>query len=300
MVCLKTPLFLGLATALVTPFAGDRIDFAALERLLEYQYLGGAAAVLAAGTTGEAPTLSAAEWEELVSFCCRKAGGKMKVLAGVGGNDTRAVLRRAELAAACGADGILMSTPYYNKTTQAGLLRHFFTVADRVDLPLILYNVPARTGMTVTPETYELLSRHPRIAGVKEASGDLRLVSRVRALCGEELPVWSGIDADTVAMMALGAKGVVSVAANVAPQETALLCRLCLAGRFEDARRVSLRLEPLTEALFCEVNPIPVKAALRLMGVEAGSPRLPLVEATPACRERRREAMGPLGLLAAG
>lgn len=294
----KEPLFTGSGTALVTPFAGGRIDYEALGRLIEWQYAGGTSALIVCGTTGEGATLSPAEHYDLYRFVAQGAMGRMKVIAGIGSNDTAAALDMAAMAREAGADGLLMVTLYYNKSTQSGLVAHFTYVADRAALPLIVYNVPTRTGIGVTPETYAVLARHPNINGVKEASGDVGAFARAKALCGEELVFWSGNDSDTVAMMALGAKGVISVASNIVPAAVSRLCRLCLAGDYPAAARLNEEYMDLFSALFWEVNPIPVKTAMAMLGRCRGDMRLPLVPMTPALADRLRDCLAGHGLIA--
>ena len=249
-----------------------------LKKNLEFQYENGTAAVVVCGTTGEAATQSADEHNELVRFTVRAVDGRMKVIAGVGSNNTADALRNAENAKAVGADGILMVTPYYNKTSQKGLIEHFTYVADRVEIPMILYNVPSRTGIGIAAETYRELARHPNVNGVKEASGDFALIYKTRSLCGDELTLWSGNDDNTVPMMAMGAKGVISVAGNIVPAAVAKLCALCLSGEYAQAMALFARYNALFAALFLETNPIPVKAAMKLMGLDSGLLRLPLTE----------------------
>ena len=230
------------------------------------------------GTTGENPTHSEDEHNKLVRFTVQASRGRMKVIAGVGSNNTQTALKYAQNARYAGADGILMVTPYYNKSTQKGLIEHFSYVADRVEIPMILYNVPSRTGISISAETYKVLSRHPNINGIKEASGDFSLIAKVRSLCGDDLYIWSGNDDNTVPMMALGALGVISVASNIVPAVTAKLCALCLEGDFTAATELYGKYAKLFSALFIETNPIPVKAAMKLMDMDSGLLRLPLVE----------------------
>lgn len=274
----KTPLFQGSCTAIVTPYSEQGIDYERLKKNLDYQYESGTAAIVVCGTTGEAATQSADEHNELVRFTVHAVGGRMKVIAGVGSNNTQTALRFAENAKAAGADGILMVTPFYNKTSQKGLIEHFTAVADRVEIPMILYNVPSRTGIGIAAETYHTLSRHPNINGIKEASGDFALIYKTRSLCGDELTLWSGNDDNTVPMMAMGAKGVISVASNIVPAVVAKLCALCLEGSFQEAMALFARYNALFGALFIETNPIPVKAAMKLLGTDSGILRLPLTE----------------------
>lgn len=281
---MKAPLFTGAATALVTPFRDGAVDIESFRRLIELQYAGGVSAIVVCGTTGEAATLSPKEHAVLFRVAAERAAGRMKVIAGIGSNDTKKALAMARRAEDAGADGVLMVTPYYNKTTQAGLVEHFTYVADRTALPVILYNVPSRTGVGIGPETYAVLSRHPNINGAKEASGDIGGFARSKALCGDALHFWSGNDSDTVAMMALGAKGVISVASNIVPDVVARLCALCAAGDYAGAGRLSEEYMDFFSILFSEVNPIPVKTAMGLLGRCGGEMRLPLV---PMGKENR-------------
>ena len=275
---LKTPLFKGSCTAIVTPFTENGIDYDRLAKNIDFQYENGTTAVVVCGTTGENPTHSEDEHNELVRFTVQASRGRMKVIAGVGSNNTKTALKYAQNARYAGADGILMVTPYYNKSTQKGLIEHFSYVADRVEIPMILYNVPSRTGISISAETYKVLSRHPNINGIKEASGDFSLIAKVRSQCGDDLYIWSGNDDNTVPMMALGALGVISVASNIVPAVTAKLCALCLEGDFTAATELYGKYAKLFSALFIETNPIPVKAAMKLMDMDSGILRLPLVE----------------------
>lgn len=293
---MKTPIFTGAATAIVTPFRGNTVDYDKMAELIDMQYEGGISALIVCGTTGENATQPVAEHEKLVDFCVKKTAGRMKIIAGVGSNDTMTSVRLATSAKVSGADGILMVTPYYNKTTQRGLVAHFSTVADQVDIPMILYNVPGRTGIGLTAETYKILSKHPNINGTKEASGDFSLFSRTRALCGDELFVWSGNDDNTVPMMAMGALGVISVASNIVPQAVTDLCKLCLDGDFKAATQLYFKYADLFEKLFIEVNPIPVKTAMNLLGMDVGNLRLPLVDMAPETLAKLKASLTNLGL----
>lgn len=276
---MKETVFTGVCPALVTPFdPGGAVNYDTFAELVERQIQGGVSALCVCGTTGESATLSDAEQAALTAFCVKQAGGRVKVLAGAGSNDTSHALSLSLAAQRAGADALLLVTPYYNKTTQAGLVKHFTYIADRVDLPVILYNVPARTGVSITAATYAVLARHPSIVGVKEASGNLDLVTHTRRLCPEDFTIWSGNDDQVVPLMALGAKGVISVAANLMPEAMAKLADLCLDGDFRAASRLQIEYAALLSALFREVNPIPVKTALGLMGWNVGGLRLPLCE----------------------
>ncbi len=295
---MQTPLFSGAGTALVTPFRDNALDLDTFDKLLERQIAGGTAALIVCGTTGEAATLSPKEHETLYRRAVLRGGGSMKIIAGIGSNDPRKAMDLALRAESAGADGLLMVTPYYNKTTQSGLIEHFSYVADRSSLPVILYNVPTRTGVGIQPETYAALADHQNICGVKEASGDLAAFARAKALCGDRLTFWSGNDSDTVAMMALGARGVISVASNLIPREISRLCRLCLEGDFSSAAELNGVYAELFHDLFREVNPIPVKTAMELMGLCKAQMRLPLVPMGDANRAVLETQLRKLGLIA--
>ncbi len=292
----KTPVFKGSCTAIITPFDEHGIDYERLKANLAMQYENGSAAVVVCGTTGEAATLSGEEHSELIRVSVNACRGKMKVIAGIGSNNTALALRNAENAKYIGADAVLMVTPYYNKTSQRGLVEHFQYVADRVDIPIILYNVPSRTGIGIAPETYRILSEHPNINGVKEASGNFSQIAEMRSLCGENLFLWSGNDDNTVAMMALGALGVISVASNLLPGQVAKLCELCLQGDYPAASELFQRYTALFSALFIETNPIPVKAAMQLLGLDSGKLRLPLTEIGEEHLKTLRSVMRDVGL----
>lgn len=294
---MKTPIFTGSCTAIVTPFKNYETDFDSMARLIEHQVEGGTSAFLVCGTTGENATQALDEHEKLVDFCVQKVAGRMKVISGVGSNDTQTSVRLATSAKRSGVDGILMVTPYYNKTSQHGLVRHFSTVADKVEVPMILYNVPSRTSIGISLETYKTLSKHPNINGIKEASGDFSLIGRTRAEVGDELFIWSGNDDNTVPMMALGAKGIISVASNIVPRVVADLCELCFKGDFNAASELYFKYSELFAALFIEVNPVPVKTAMNLMGMGVGDLRLPLCEMAPENLEKLKAVMKRSGLL---
>ena len=272
----KTPLFKGSCTALVTPLNENGIDYERLRKNIDLQYENGTAAIVICGTTGENAVQTQAEHDELVRVAVNHTAGRMKVIAGIGSNDTQHALHNAQNAKAVGADGVLMVTPYYNKSTQKGLVEHFTYVADRVEIPLILYNVPSRTGIGIGAETYKTLSAHPNINGVKEASGDFSLIGKTVALCGNDLFLWSGNDDNTVPMMAMGALGVISVASNLVPGVLSKLCALCLEGDYAAAAALYGKYAALFSTLFIETNPIPVKTAMRLCGLDSGLMRLPL------------------------
>ena len=269
---------------MITPFTDDGIDFERMGKLLDLQAENGIAAVVIAGTTGEAATLKSDEYRRIAEYSVERCAGKMKVILGIGGNDTAACLQKARFAAEVGADAVLMTPPYYNKTSLDGLLAHFRHVADGADIPLILYNVPSRTAIGIPAEVYKALAEHPNINGTKEASGDFTLIAEIISECGNDLNVWSGNDDHTLAMMAMGAKGVISVASNLLPAAVAELCALCLNGAYAEARALFARYDALFRTLFIENNPIPVKAAMALRGLDSGRLRLPLTEISEAHR----------------
>ena len=234
-----------------------------------------------------------------MEFCVRHVDHRVKVIAGAGSNDTAAAVYLTQHAQDAGADAALLVTPYYNKTSQTGLIRHYTYISERTDIPIILYNVPSRTGISFTAETYRELSLDPKINGVKEASGNFSLISHTRSLCGDDFYIWSGNDDQVVPMMSLGAKGVISVASNIVPELMVNMSHLCLAGDFETAARLQIDYMELIDALFIEVNPIPIKAAMELMGLPVGDPRLPLCPISEQNLERLRAAMARKGLLPA-
>jgi len=294
---MKLPFFTGASTAIITPFRDGKVDYKKLGELIDFQIAGNTAAITICGTTGERSTLSIEEHTATVDFCIKHVNSRVKVIAGTGSNDTQTALFLSQEAEKSGADALLMVTPYYNKTTQRGLVSHYNFVADRVNLPIILYNVPSRTGMTFTTDTYRELSKHPNINGTKESSGDFKLIASTLASCGDDFHVWSGNDEDVVPMMSIGAKGVVSVLANIIPAPVAEMTRHALAGDFKAAAEIQLKYLDLIEKLFIEVNPIPVKAALNLMGMDVGSPRMPLCDITPEGEEKLRKSMQAVNLI---
>ena len=288
---MKKPLFTGVCTALVTPFLNREVNYPMLEQLLRRQMDAGIEAVVICGTTGEAPTLS--DEEKLNLFRCAKeyAGDQMMIIAGTGSNCTEHTISLSKAAVSVGVDGLLVVTPYYNKATPSGLVSHYKAIADAVDIPIILYNVPGRTGVDIPVSVYKQLSRIPNIAGVKEASADITKITKIIAACGKDLPIWTGNDEMITPAMALGALGVISVVSNVIPEETRALAGSALAGDFDIASALQIEIQPLLEMLFCEVNPIPVKAAMKLIGYDCGCCRLPLTDITPENLERLHRAL---------
>ncbi len=295
---MREPVFTGVCPALVTPFdESGAINYDAFARQIDFQIDNHVDAVCVCGTTGETSTLSIREHIAAVEFCVKHVDRRVKVIAGAGSNDTAAAVYLSQHAQDSGADALLIVTPYYNKCSQTGLIKHYEYIADRVELPIILYNVPSRTGVGFTADTYKVLSGNPKINGVKEASGNFSLLSHTRYLCGEDFYIWSGNDDQVVPMMSLGAKGVISVAANIIPEVMVNMSRLCLENDFAAASKVQVDYMELIDALFIEVNPIPIKAAMDLMGMEAGCLRLPLCDISDAHLETLKAAMARKGLL---
>ncbi len=279
---MKHTIFTGAATAIITPMTADgAVDYQQFGRLIDWQIAEGIDAIVAVGTTGEGPTLTDEEHIEAIRFCVERVAGRVPVIAGTGSNDTAYAVHLTEAACEVGADAMLLVTPYYNKATQGGLVRSFEAVAEASTKPCILYNVPTRTGCNLQPATVAALAQHPRIAAIKEASGDISQVAKIAALCGDDLDIYSGNDDQIVPILSLGGKGVISVLSNVMPRETVALCRRFFEGDVAGAAAEQLRLLPLIDALFCEVNPIPVKAAMAAMGFGENVLRLPLTPMEP-------------------
>ena len=290
---MRNAMFYGCGTALVTPFRGNRVDFDALESLIDWQIEEGVDALVILGTTGEPSTVTDAERPAIIECAIARAGRRVPVIVGTGSNDTRTAIRQSVEAQTLGADGLLVVTPYYNRASQEGLARHYDAIAERVELPVIMYNVPARTGVNLLPQTVAALARHPNLCGVKEASGNIRQLTDLAAACGEGVAVYCGNDDQVVPAMALGARGVISVAANVIPRQMHELAMAWLQGDTGKALALQLKLLPLIRALFSEVNPIPVKSALARMGLIEENLRLPLwplddVKAEALNRELKR------------
>jgi len=294
---MKNTIFRGAATALATPMNRDGIDFDSLGRLIEFQIQGGISALVITGTTGESSTLSDEEHKAAISFAVKQTAGRVPVIAGTGSNDTQYAIALSRYACEAGVDGLLLVTPYYNKATQNGLVAHFTAIADAVTKPIILYNVPSRTGCNLLPETVSRLADHPRIVGVKEASGDLSQVANLAYLCGDRVDIYSGNDDQIMPVLSLGGAGVISVLSNLLPGETDAICRKYFEGDTEGAKELQLRYLPLVHDLFCEVNPIPVKAAISAMGFGENYLRLPLTPMSEANRERMFAEMKRLNIL---
>lgn len=288
---MKELVFTGACTALVTPFLNDQINYLMMEQLLRRQIDAGIEAVVICGTTGEAPTLSDAEKLELFSRAKSYVGDACRIIAGTGSNSTSHTVGLSVAAQGCGADALLVVTPYYNKATADGLYTHYLAVAKAVDIPIIVYNVPSRTGVDIPLPVYQRLCNVSNIVGTKEASSDITKTTKILHSCGNKLAVWSGNDDMTVPMMSLGAKGVISVLSNVVPHQTQAMCRAALGGDFTTAAAMQLELQPLIEALFCEVNPIPVKEAMKMIGYDCGSCRMPLSAMSPENRRKLEKVL---------
>ena len=279
-------LFTGAATALVTPFLDGSVNYPLFEQLLRRQVDAGVEAIVVAGTTGEAPTLSDEEKLELFTRAKKYVGNSCKIIAGTGSNSTIHTIDLSMAAEKCGVDGLLIVTPYYNKATPEGLFAHFASVAHSVEIPIILYNVPSRTGVDIPVEIYRRLSRIPNVVGTKEASTDVTKITKILHACGPDFAVWTGNDDLITPVMALGAKGVISVLSNVLPVETQAMAKAALDGDFDTAASLQISLQPLVELLFCEVNPIPVKDAMSILGYDCGGCRLPLTSLSPENRKK--------------
>ena len=294
---MKTPVFTGSSVAIVTPFRDGKVDYKKLGELIDFQIAGGTAAITINGTTGECSTMTLEESTAAIDFCVKHVNSRVKVIAGTGSNDTQSALFLSQSAERSGADALMMVSPYYNKTSQRGLVKHFTFLADRVHLPIIVYNVPPRTGMTFTADTYIELSKHPNIIGAKEASSNFSLIATTLEACSDNFYFWSGNDEEIVPMMSLGAKGVISVLANVVPDVVAKMTKYCLDGDFKQGAGLQLKYFDLIQKLFIEVSPMPVKAALNLMGMEVGEPRMPLCDLEPQNLEKLKIAMEKAGLI---
>ena len=296
---MKKTIFTGSAVAIVTPMHADgSIHWDKLGALIDWQIDNGTDAIVICGTTGEASTMTEAEHLECIRYAVERTAKRVPVIAGTGSNDTRTAIELSQEAEKLGADGLLLVTPYYNKTTQAGLIKHYTMIADSVNIPIILYNIPGRTGMGFTVDTLKVLAEHKNIVAVKEASGNISYTAQVAAAVGDKMDIYSGNDDIIVPMMALGAKGVISVLSNIIPKETHEMCQLCLDNNFAPAIEMQLKYLEVINDLFIEVNPIPVKAAMNMMGMPAGSLRMPLVDMSEANAAKLRDAMQRAGILA--
>ena len=295
---MKKPVFTGAAVAIITPMRADgSVDFEELGRIIDDQIDNGTDAIVICGTTGESPTMTDEEHTACIRYAVKKTAGRVPVIAGTGSNDTKYAIWLSRQAQADGADALLLVTPYYNKTSQTGLIAHYTAIADAVDLPCILYNVPSRTGCNLTTASLAQLAKHPNINAVKEASGNISQVAEIAAACGEELNLYSGNDDQIVPLLALGGKGVISVLSNVAPRYTHDICAKWFAGDTAGSLAMQLAALPLCKALFADVNPIPVKWAMNRLGWHAGACRLPLVDPDEAVQAQLDSALRAFGLL---
>lgn len=279
---MKNTIFTGVATAVVTPMNDDgSINFDRFKKFIDEQIEAGITALVICGTTGESSTMTLEEHAEVIRVAIKHANGRAKIIAGAGSNDTVCAAELAQEAEAAGADALLLVTPYYNKATQSGLVAHYTYVADRVNIPIILYNVPSRTGLNIKPETYAKLAEHKNIVAIKEANGDIASVIKTQLLCGDKIDIYSGNDDQIVPIMAMGGKGVISVLSNIMPKETVEMCDKMMNGDLKGAADMQIKLSSLIDALFCEVNPIPVKEAMNQMGLNMGPVRLPMTPMEP-------------------
>ena len=291
-------IFKGAGVAIVTPFFADgSVNYDEFRRLIDFQIENGTDAIIVCGTTGESATMSEAEHIEVIRFCVDYVAKRVPVIAGTGSNCTETAVMLSKAAEEIGADGLLLVTPYYNKATQKGLIAHYTAVANAVKLPILLYNVPSRTGCNIQPETAAYLCKNvPNIVGVKDATGNMAQTIKMMSLAGDSIDLYSGNDNEIVPLLSVGGLGVISVLSNVAPKETHDICQMFFDGDVEGSRKLQLKAIPLCDALFCEVNPIPVKTALEFIGIKAGALRLPLTELEPAHKETLRAAMKDFGL----
>ena len=295
---MKKTIFKGAGVAIVTPMNNDgTVNYDTLEKLIDFQLKNSTDAIIVCGTTGESATLNQSERNKVIEFTLKQVNGKIPVIAGSGSNNTETALRLSKEAEEMGVDGLLIVTPYYNKTSQSGLIKHYEYIADRVSCPIILYNVPSRTGVNILPQTYKHLSLHPNICAAKEASGDLSAVAKIASLCGDDLDIYSGNDDQILPVLSLGGIGVISVLSNVCPKECHNMVAEFLKGNISEAKSLQLKYIDLIDALFCDVNPVPVKAALNLMGYSCGECRMPLGTLSQESLDKLKNAMVNCGLI---
>lgn len=295
---MKTPVFTGAGVAIITPFTADgNVNYPVLGELLEFQMANGTDAIVICGTTGESSTLTHEEHVGCIQYTIEKIAGRVPVIAGTGSNDTEYAIALSKEACELGADALLLVTPYYNKTSQRGLIAHYTAVADAVTKPIILYNVPSRTGVNLLPETCLELSKHPMINGIKEASGNLSQIVKTAALCGDDLNIWSGNDDQVTAICAMGGCGVISVLSNIMPRETHEMAQSFVDGDAKRSIALQKKYLDIANAMFCDVNPIPVKEAVAMMGYEVGDCRLPLYPMTEQNHNMVRDMMKKYGLI---
>ena len=288
---MKKTIFEGCGTAIVTPFTKDGINFEEFKKLIEFQIKNGVDAIIVCGTTGESATMTTEEKKEMIKFAIDVVSRRTKVIVGTGSNNTKTSIQMSKYAEEVGADGILVVTPYYNKTTQQGLIAHYTEIAKSVKLPVIMYSVPGRTGVNILPETCKELSKIENIVAIKEASGDISQVAQIASLCGDDLDIYSGNDDQIIPVLSLGGKGVISVLSNLMPKYTHDMIKNYFEGNVKQATKMQLDVIDLIDTLFVEVNPIPVKYALNLMGFKFGVPRLPLIELSNKNKEVMKQIM---------
>lgn len=295
---MKEPIFTGAGVAIVTPMHADgSVNYDEFGKFIDWQIENGTDAIIVCGTTGESSTLKVVEHNEAIKWCVKYVNGRVPVIAGTGSNSTACAIEISKEACEAGADALLLVTPYYNKTSQRGLIAHYTAIHDATNLPIILYNVPSRTGLNIAPETALELSKLPRINGIKEASGNLEQVAKIKELCGDELNIWSGNDDQIYDLMELGGKGVISVLSNIAPQETHNIVAKYLDGDKDGSKELMDKYMKLAKAMFVDVNPIPVKEAVSMIGFNAGPVRLPLIEMDDKNKTYVKETMAEYGLI---
>lgn len=295
---MKKTIFKGAGVAIITPMNEDgSINFDKLGELIEFNIANHTDAIIICGTTGESATMTDEEHQDCITYAIKKADGRIPVIAGTGSNDTKYAVALSKHAEEQGADALLVVTPYYNKCSQEGLIKHYYAIADAVNIPIIAYNVPSRTGTNIAVSTCVELSKHKNIAAIKEASGDISRVAQIRAACGDDLDVYSGNDDQIIPILSLGGKGVISVLSNCMPKETHHICELCFENKYEEALQLALKLLEFTNGLFMDVNPIPVKEALNIMGFEVGECRLPLCKMPTAKIDKLKVQMQKIGLV---
>lgn len=294
---MKNVIFEGCGTAIATPFTDDGINFEEFKKILENQIANGIDGIVVCGTTGESSTMTKEERKEIIKYTVDVVGGRTKVIAGTGSNNTKEAIEMSKYAESTGVDGVLVVTPYYNKTTQSGLVKHYTEIANAITIPVILYNVPSRTGVNILPETCLELSKIENIVAIKEASGNISQVAKIASLCQDNLTIYSGNDDQIIPVLSLGGKGVISVLSNVMPKYAHEMVRKYLDGQVAEACEMQLDVIDLIDSLFSEVNPIPVKYVLNLMGYNYGKPRLPLIELSDENKEKMKKVMKKHGLI---
>lgn len=293
---MKKVIFKGCGTAIITPFTENGVNFEEFRKLIEFQIKEGADSIIVCGTTGESSTMTTEEKKETIKFAIDVANKRVPIIAGTGGNCTKGAIEMSKYAEEVGASAVLIVTPYYNKTTQAGLISHYKAIAEAINIPIILYNVPSRTGLNIAPTTCSELSKVENIVAIKEASGNISQVAEIANLCKDNLAIYSGNDDQVLPILSLGGLGVISVLSNIIPRDVHNMVKYFLNGNINEATRLQLKTLNLTSALFCEVNPIPVKAACNMLGFNVGVPRLPLIEMSDSGKERLRKEMINYGL----